>query len=207
MVEASKLVALAWPALAVGVKTLDSHGCCLSCGELWCDMSQSCVTDMARCEAGSSDLSSCTFTWAAALNWDLSPLRDAKPADEYYAISDNYVHEALTEKEKTVAEESPAEPPIAMGISPDMDETGAGCAERRPWWFSNYLSGARVSRDLAGRASDARPPVGNVCLPPGGIVTIPFIVKPLDELAEVGMDVTLRKIWSPCLESCTVSYD
>ena len=93
MVEAFILVALAWPALAVGVKTLDSHGCCLSCGELWCDVSQSCVTDMARCEAGSSDLSSCTFTWAGALNWDLSPLRDAKPADEYYAISDNYVHE------------------------------------------------------------------------------------------------------------------
>ena len=40
-----------------------------------------------------------------------------------------------------------------------------------------------------------------------GLATIPFIVKPLDELAEVGMDVTLRKIWSPYLDSCTVSYD
>ena len=36
--------------------------------------------------------------------------------------------------------------------------------------------------------------------------TIPFIVKPLDELAEVGMDVTLRKVWGPYLESCEVKY-
>ena len=34
-----------------------------------------------------------------------------------------------------------------------------------------------------------------------GLATIPFIVKPLDELAEVGMDVTLRKLWNPYLES------
>lgn len=40
-----------------------------------------------------------------------------------------------------------------------------------------------------------------------GLATIPFIVKPLDELAEVGMDVTLRKIWTPYLESCEVNYD
>ena len=40
-----------------------------------------------------------------------------------------------------------------------------------------------------------------------GLLTIPFIVKPLDELAEVGMDVTLRKIWGPYLESCEVTYD
>ena len=40
-----------------------------------------------------------------------------------------------------------------------------------------------------------------------GLATIPLIVKPLDELAEVGMDVTLRKLWSPYLESCEVKYD
>ena len=40
-----------------------------------------------------------------------------------------------------------------------------------------------------------------------GLLTIPFIVKPLDELAEVGMDVTLRKLWGPYLESCEVTYD
>mmetsp|Transcript_43333 Transcript_43333/g.97945 ORF Transcript_43333/g.97945 Transcript_43333/m.97945 type:complete len:260 (+) Transcript_43333:81-860(+) len=40
-----------------------------------------------------------------------------------------------------------------------------------------------------------------------GLLTIPFIVKPLDELAEVGMDVTLRKLWNPYLESCEVTYD
>lgn len=39
-----------------------------------------------------------------------------------------------------------------------------------------------------------------------GLATIPFIVKPLDELAEVGMDVTLRKVWGPYLESCEVKY-
>lgn len=39
-----------------------------------------------------------------------------------------------------------------------------------------------------------------------GLATIPFIVKPLDEFAEKGMDWTLRKLWSPFLESCEVSY-
>jgi fission process protein 1 len=39
-----------------------------------------------------------------------------------------------------------------------------------------------------------------------GLATIPLVVKPLDELAEVGMDVTLRKLWGPYLESCEVKY-
>mmetsp|Transcript_21463 Transcript_21463/g.66206 ORF Transcript_21463/g.66206 Transcript_21463/m.66206 type:complete len:246 (-) Transcript_21463:14-751(-) len=37
-----------------------------------------------------------------------------------------------------------------------------------------------------------------------GLLTIPFIVKPLDELAEKLMDFTLRKIWTPYLESCSI---
>merc|ERR1711924_285379 len=37
-----------------------------------------------------------------------------------------------------------------------------------------------------------------------GLTMIPFIVKPLDELAEVAMDVTFRKVSSPYLESCEV---
>jgi len=37
-----------------------------------------------------------------------------------------------------------------------------------------------------------------------GLATIPFIVKPLDELAEVIMDVTFRKASAPFLESCEV---
>lgn len=40
-----------------------------------------------------------------------------------------------------------------------------------------------------------------------GLATIPLIVKPLDELAEVGMDVTLRKIYNPYLDSCTINFD
>jgi len=40
-----------------------------------------------------------------------------------------------------------------------------------------------------------------------GLATIPFIVKPLDELAEVGMDVTFRKLFSPYLESCVIDFD
>merc|ERR1712129_271302 len=40
-----------------------------------------------------------------------------------------------------------------------------------------------------------------------GLGTIPFIVKPLDELAEVGMDVTFRKIFAPYLESCVIDFD
>ncbi|KAH8087577.1 xanthine transmembrane transporter [Aureococcus anophagefferens] len=55
-----------------------------------------------------------------------------------------------TDKEKSIDEAKPAEPLPDMGFSPDMDETGAGCAERRPSSFSNYLSS---SRDLAGAAS------------------------------------------------------
>ena len=64
-----------------------------------------------------------------------------------------------TDKEKSIDEAKPAEPlpdmgfvhkRPDMGFSPDMDETGAGCAERRPSSFSNYLSS---SRDLAGAAS------------------------------------------------------
>ena len=37
-----------------------------------------------------------------------------------------------------------------------------------------------------------------------GLAMIPFIVKPLDELAEVAMDVTFRKVSAPYLESCEV---
>jgi fission process protein 1 len=40
-----------------------------------------------------------------------------------------------------------------------------------------------------------------------GLGTIPFIVKPLDELAEVGMDLTFRKIFAPYLESCVIDFD
>jgi hypothetical protein len=54
-----------------------------------------------------------------------------------------------TDKEKSIDEAKPAEPLPDMGFSPDMDETGAGCAERCPSSFSNYLSS---SRDLAGAA-------------------------------------------------------
>jgi fission process protein 1 len=37
-----------------------------------------------------------------------------------------------------------------------------------------------------------------------GLALIPFIITPLDELAEVGMDVTFRKLSAPFLESCEV---
>ena len=37
-----------------------------------------------------------------------------------------------------------------------------------------------------------------------GLAMIPFIVKPLDELAEVAMDVTFRKVSAPYLESFEV---
>ena len=37
-----------------------------------------------------------------------------------------------------------------------------------------------------------------------GLATIPLIVKPLDELAEVAMDLTFRKIFKPYLESCEI---
>lgn len=40
-----------------------------------------------------------------------------------------------------------------------------------------------------------------------GLATIPFIVKPLDEFAEVGMDLTFRKISIPYLETCEIDYD
>ena len=40
-----------------------------------------------------------------------------------------------------------------------------------------------------------------------GLLTIPFIVKPLDELAEQIMDFSLRKLWTPYLESCSIEFD
>ena len=39
-----------------------------------------------------------------------------------------------------------------------------------------------------------------------GLATIPLIVKPLDELAEVGMEVTLRKLWNPYLQECELKF-
>ena len=39
-----------------------------------------------------------------------------------------------------------------------------------------------------------------------GLLVIPLIAKPLDELAEKLMDWTLRRAWSPFLESCSVDY-
>ena len=56
--------------------------------------------------------------------------------------------------------------------------------------------------NAAGLSADQDPIIG--ALPTAvGLATIPLIVKPLDELAEVGMEVTLRKLWNPYLESCT----
>ena len=66
-----------------------------------------------------------------------------------------------TDKEKSIDEAKPAEPlpdmgfihkRPDMGFSPDMDETGAGCAERRPSSFSNYLSSSRDLREPRRRA-------------------------------------------------------
>lgn len=37
-----------------------------------------------------------------------------------------------------------------------------------------------------------------------GLLSIPVIIKPLDELAEKLMDWTLRRLWSPFLESCSI---
>lgn len=39
-----------------------------------------------------------------------------------------------------------------------------------------------------------------------GLLTIPFVVKPLDELAEKLMDWTLRRTWSDFLDSCSVEF-
>jgi len=63
---------------------------------------------------------------------------------------------------------------------------------------------AVASLDASGLSGD---PVADAIPTAIGLATIPFIVKPLDELAEVGMDSTLRKLWSPYLESCEVNYD
>lgn len=49
-------------------------------------------------------------------------------------------------------------------------------------------------------------PVLQVVPTAAGLLTIPFVVKPLDELAEKLMDWTLRKVWSPYLQSCEISY-
>lgn len=60
--------------------------------------------------------------------------------------------------------------------------------------------------NAAGITSDVNPIYG--AIPTAlGLATIPFIVKPLDELAEVGMDVTLRKLFNPYLDSCKINFD
>ena len=56
-------------------------------------------------------------------------------------------------------------------------------------------------------AFDIPPEGGAGVLPTAvGLLTIPFIVKPLDELAEKLMDWTYRVVSKPYLDSCTVSY-
>ena len=70
-------------------KTYDSHGCCMSCGELWCPRTGKCQSEWSDCDPGSADLTACMFSWAN-LHWDLSPLRDAKPVDEYYRMTDTF---------------------------------------------------------------------------------------------------------------------
>ena len=62
------------------------------------------------------------------------------------------------------------------------------------------LNAAGLSGDDQGPLLQALPTVL-------GLVTIPFIVKPLDEFAEVAMDVTFRKVSLPYLETCEIDYD
>jgi mitochondrial fission process protein 1 len=60
--------------------------------------------------------------------------------------------------------------------------------------------------NAAGLTADQNPIYG--VIPTAlGLATIPLIVKPLDELAEVSMDLTLRKVWGPYLESCELVFD
>jgi hypothetical protein len=68
--------------------TYDKHGCCLSCGYLWCEEKGRCIEEWASCDPGAGDVSTCKFSWAG-LSWDLSPLRKAAP---YYEITDAFSH-------------------------------------------------------------------------------------------------------------------
>ena len=68
--------------------TYDKHGCCLSCGYLWCEEKGRCIEEWASCDPGAGDVSTCKFSWAG-LTWDLSPLRDAHRS---YEISDIFSH-------------------------------------------------------------------------------------------------------------------
>ena len=72
--------------------TYDKHGCCLSCGYLWCEEKGRCIEEWASCDPGAGDASTCKFSWAG-LSWDLSPLRKAAP---YYEITDASLTPAKT---------------------------------------------------------------------------------------------------------------
>jgi hypothetical protein len=49
-------------------KDVDSNGCCLSCGEFWCQEQNKCVTDWGNCQLGKFDEQLCSYQYTAAGN-------------------------------------------------------------------------------------------------------------------------------------------
>lgn len=71
----------------------DSHGCCLSCGEIFCHSSSTCVSDWDDCSFGNFDAKRCLYHYNNSIHgftYDLSSLQLAD--DEYYEITDEASH-------------------------------------------------------------------------------------------------------------------
>ena len=82
-------------------KDIDKYGCCLSCGEFYCQSSEKCVSDWDECEVGWFDAHHCKYHYNNTIhgfNFDLSNYiaSDDTPDATYYKITDEVHHEKQT---------------------------------------------------------------------------------------------------------------
>jgi hypothetical protein len=77
----------------------DSHGCCLSCGEIFCHSSSKCVSDWDDCSFGIFDTKRCLYHYNNSyhgFSYDLSSLQLA--TDQFYEVTDEVSHPQQTFK-------------------------------------------------------------------------------------------------------------
>lgn len=74
-------------------KEFDSHGCCLSCGELFCLSNNTCVSDWDSCKLGHYDRSRCQYFYNNSIHeftYDLSSY--VRSDQRFYEITDEVSH-------------------------------------------------------------------------------------------------------------------
>ena len=71
---------------------IDKNGCCVSCGEYWCDKKKECLSTWEKCELGYYDATDCTFTYNATgydlFSYDLKKFESSN----FYKILDMAKH-------------------------------------------------------------------------------------------------------------------